>query len=108
MASRRPIFHTTTRSPIAESASLLRRPMPGLAMTRTPKLGTTVARLASNMSRALLSGTAGIVEAAPVLITESYCGLPECRHSRTRRNSWRESWWRELSGATVLVYVWQT
>jgi hypothetical protein len=71
MASGRPIFQTTTRSRIAESASLLRRPMQGLAMSRTPKLGRAVARLVSevggvvsNMSRALLPGIAGIVEVA--------------------------------------------
>ena len=65
MASRRPIFQTTARSRIVETASLLRRPMQGLAMTRRRKLGRAVACLLSNMSLALLPGTAGIVEAPP-------------------------------------------
>lgn len=77
-------------------------------MIRRRKQGTAVAGHVSSMCRSYSRGAAGIVESDPVLITESYYSLPECRHSRTRRNSRRESCSRELSGATVMVYVWQT
>jgi hypothetical protein len=56
-------------------------------MTLQLKLGTPVAGLFSSLSRHYGRRDASIVEADPMLITESYCDLPECRHSCTRRNS---------------------
>lgn len=77
-------------------------------MTSRRKLDRMVASPVSSMCRAVESGIAGIVWPVQVLITQSYWDLPECRHSRSRRNSGRESRQRELSDARVLVYVWQT
>jgi len=41
----------------------------------------------------------------PMLITESYGYLPDCRHSLAMQNSRRESVWHELATPSVLVYV---
>ena len=77
-------------------------------MTSRRKLDRMVASPVSSMWLAVESGIVGIVWPAQVLITQSYWDLPECRRSCSRRNSRLESRLRELSDATVLVYVWQT
>ncbi len=60
-------------------------------MTGRLKLGRMVAGLASSMFVVQQRAVPGIVGGPPMLITESYYYLPECRHSRTRHNSPRES-----------------